>query len=249
MNRIAQWAPLAALAGVAAIMAAYGPIPQLPHYHAFADSRTMLGVPHAMDVLSNAGFAVVGLWGLGRLREPAVHAHLGRAWAGHALFMAALVMTAAGSSYYHLAPDDARLVWDRIPIALACAGLLAGVYAQTHEARHAAGLTATLAVLAVASVLWFSFTAVSGAGDLRPYLLMQGAPMVLAPAWQALARSPRRDRVAFGFAIGLYAAAKAAELLDHRIFEALGFMSGHTLKHVLAALASAVLAAAIARRS
>lgn len=248
MGRIAQWAPLAALAGVAAIMAAHGPIPQLPHYHAFADGRTLLGVPHAMDVLSNAGFAVVGLWGLWRLREPAVRARLGRAWPGHVLFAAALLMTAAGSSYYHLAPDDARLVWDRIPIALACAGLIAGVYAQTHEARHAAALTATLAVLAVASVLWWSFTGPAGAGDLRPYLLIQGAPMILAPAWQALAGSPRRERIAFGIAIGLYAAAKGAELADHRIFEALGFMSGHTLKHLLAAAASAILVAAIARR-
>ena len=72
--------------------------------------------------------------------------------------------------------------------------------------------------------------------------------MILAPAWQALAGSPRRERIAFGIAIGLYAAAKGAELADHRIFEALGFMSGHTLKHLLAAAASAILVAAIARR-
>src|SRR5690349_8408550 len=104
MERSAQWALLAALAGAAAIMAAYGPIPQLPHYHAFADARTLLGIPHAMDVLSNAGFAAVGLWGLWRLREPGVRAHLGRAWPGHVLFAAALVMTAAGSACYHLAP-------------------------------------------------------------------------------------------------------------------------------------------------
>lgn len=248
MDRIPQWAPLAALAGVAAGMALHGPIPQLAHYHEFADSRVLLGIPHAMDVLSNAPFAMVGLWGLWRLREAAVRARLGRAWAGYVLFIAALVMTAAGSSYYHLAPDDARLVWDRIPVALACAGLLSGVYAQTHEARHAAGLTATLAVLAVASVLWWSFTGATGVGDLRPYLLLQGAPILLVPAWQALARSRRRDRAAFGFAIALYVAAKAAELLDQRIFESLGFMSGHTLKHLLAAAAGAVLVAAIARR-
>jgi predicted membrane channel-forming protein YqfA (hemolysin III family) len=243
VERIRQWAPLAVLALAAAIMAAHGPIPQLAHYHEFADARTLLGIPHAMDVLSNAAFAVVGLWGLRRIHEPAVRTRLGGAWTGYALFMVALVLTAAGSSYYHLAPDDARLVWDRIPIALACAGLISGVHAQTHDARHAAGLTAALAVLAVASVLWWSFT-----GDLRPYLLLQGAPLVLVPAWQALARSPRRDRAAFGLAIGLYVAAKAAELFDHRIFEALGFMSGHTLKHLLAAAASVVLVAAIVRR-
>jgi hypothetical protein len=248
MERIRQWAPLAGVALAAAIMAVHGPIPQLAHYHEFADGRVLLGIPHAMDVLSNAAFAVVGLWGLLRLHEPPVRARLGGAWPGYALFMAALVMTAAGSSYYHLAPDDARLVWDRIPIALACAGLLSGVYAQTHDARHAPGLTAALAVLAVASVLWWSFTAMTGEGDLRPYLLLQGAPLVLVPAWQGLARSPRRDRAAFGFAIALYVAAKVAELLDHGIFEALGFMSGHTLKHLLAAAAGVVLVAAIARR-
>ncbi|HEX3097968.1 MAG TPA: hypothetical protein VHQ02_09625 [Usitatibacter sp.] len=248
MNRTGKWAPLAALAAVAAIMAVHGPIPQLPHYHEFADARPLLGVPHAMDVLSNAAFALVGLWGLWRLRDPAVRARLGRACIGYALFIAALVMTSAGSSYYHLAPDDARLVWDRIPIALACAGLLSGTHAQTHSARHALGLTAALAVAAVASVLWWSFTAVTGVGDLRPYLLLQGAPLLLVPAWQALAGSPRRDRVAFGWAIGLYVLAQFAELLDHGLFEALGFMSGHTLKHLLAAAAGFVLVAAITRR-
>jgi uncharacterized membrane protein YGL010W len=248
MNRIRNWAPLAALAVVAAIMAVHGPIPQLPHYHEFADARVLLGIPHAMDVLSNAAFALAGLWGLWRLRDPAVRARLGRAWSGYALFIAALVMTAAGSSYYHLAPDDARLVWDRIPIALACAGLLSGVYTQTHSPRRALELTAALAVAAIASVLWWSFTAMNGEGDLRPYLLLQGAPLLLVPAWQALAGSPRRDRVAFGWAIGLYVLAKIAELLDHGIFEALGFMSGHTLKHLLAAAAGFVLVAAITRR-
>jgi hypothetical protein len=246
MNRIRQWAPLAAVVGAAAIMAVHGPIPQLSHYHDFADGRTLLGVPHAMDVLSNAAFAAIALWGAWRLAQPAARARLGAAWPGYALFAAALLLTAVGSSYYHLAPDDARLVWDRIPIALACAGLLAGVHAQTRETRHALGLTAALAVLAVASVLWWSFTGVTGVGDLRPYLLLQGAPLVLVPAWQALARSPRRDRIAFASAIGLYVAAKAAELLDRRIFEALGFMSGHTAKHLLAAAASAVILAAVA---
>ena len=43
-----------------------GPIAQPEHFHEFADRRTMFGVPNAADVLSNAGFAIVGLWGLAR---------------------------------------------------------------------------------------------------------------------------------------------------------------------------------------
>ncbi|HEX7560215.1 MAG TPA: hypothetical protein VF386_13520, partial [Usitatibacter sp.] len=81
-----------------------------------------------------------------------------------------------------------------------------------------------------------------------PYLLMQGAPLVLIPTWHWIHGAPRADRTAFGIAILLYALAKAAELNDHRIFETLGFMSGHTIKHVLAVTAAAVLTANLVRR-
>jgi hypothetical protein len=49
--------------------------------------------------------------------------------------------------------------------------------------------------------------------------------------------------VTFAIAILLYALAKAAELGDRAILDALGFMSGHTLKHLLAAAAGALIAA------
>lgn len=42
----------------------YGPIAQLTGYHHFADTRAWLGLPHAGDVLSNAGFTLVGIAGL-----------------------------------------------------------------------------------------------------------------------------------------------------------------------------------------
>ena len=109
------------------------------------------------------------------------------------LFITALLLTAIGSSYYHLAPDDARLAWDRLPIALACAGLLAGAYADTHIRPYSIRLTAALAAFAAASVWWWSAT-----GDLRPYLLLQVAPLLLIPPWQAHARLPRLERAGFG---------------------------------------------------
>jgi hypothetical protein len=39
------------------------PIPQAREYHQFADSRTLVGVPNAFDVLSNIPFAIVGIAG------------------------------------------------------------------------------------------------------------------------------------------------------------------------------------------
>lgn len=248
MNRIGRWIPTALLLAAAAAMLAYGPIAQLAHYHEFADTRTVLGIPNAADVLSNAGFALVALWGFAALRPHRADPGLARAWPGYALFLAAILLTALGSSYYHLAPDNARLVWDRMPIALACAGLLAAVDADTRATAQPRWLPAVLALAGIASVLWWSVTEARGAGDLRPYLLLQAAPLVLIPLWQANHGTPRAERVAFGVAIALYAAAKAAELADHAILDALGFMSGHTIKHLLSIAASAVLVASVVAR-
>jgi predicted membrane channel-forming protein YqfA (hemolysin III family) len=240
MRQIARWIPASLVLIVAAAMLVHGPIPQFAGYHDFADRRAWLGIPNAADVLSNAGFALVGLWGTWALRgEP----HRYR------LFLWALLLTAFGSAFYHLAPDNDRLVWDRLPIALACAGILAAVHAETHSAPQSRLVAWGLAIAAIGSVLWWSLTERSGAGDLRPYLLIQGAPLVLVPLWQALHGSPRADRIAFGAAILLYVVAKAAELSDGAMLDVLGFASGHTLKHLLAAAASAVIVARVVQRA
>ena len=235
--RDVRWIAPGVVALAALGMAVHGPIAQLAHYHEFADTRTWLGIPHAADVLSNLAFAIVAAWAAPRLA--AASAALGSSRDGYILFVAALAMTAAGSSYYHWAPDDARLVWDRLPIALACAGLLAAVHARTYpRASHRAWL-AGLCIFAIASVAWWAAT-----GDLRPYLLLQGAPLVTIPIWQAASAAPRRERIGFGLAIALYVLAKLAEVSDARVLSVLGFVSGHTLKHLLAAAAAAVIVAA-----
>lgn len=224
-----------ALVALAALgMVVHGPIPQLEHYHEFADTRSWHGIPHAADVLSNLAFAFVAAWALPRVLDRS--APLGGARAGYIVFVVALATTAIGSSYYHWAPDDARLVWDRLPIALACAGLLAAIHARAYpQAAHGAWLFA-LCAFAAASVAWWSVTA-----DLRPYLLLQAAALVVIPLWQAAAGAPRHERIGFAAAIGLYVVAKAVELADAPILAATGFVSGHTLKHLLAAAAAALI--------
>lgn len=229
-------------------MLVHGPIAQLPHYHDFADARAWFGLKNGDDVLSNLGFALVGLWGLLRLAPLRHEPALAAGWAGYRLFLIALVLTALGSGWYHLAPSDARLVWDRLPIALACAGLLAAVRAETRPGTDARRDVALLALLAVLSVAWWRATDLLGQGDLRPYLLLQFLPLALIPLWQALHGAPRADRMAFGAALGLYALAKLAELNDHQVLDALGLISGHTIKHLLATAGAAVLTMRLARR-
>jgi hypothetical protein len=139
-------------------------------------------------------------------------------------------------------------VWDRIPIALASVGLLAAVRAEVRPGTDCARDTALLALLAVASVAWWHFTERAGAGDLRPYVLLQALPLVLIPLWQAIHRAARADRLWFGAALLLYVAAKAAELLDHQILALGGWISGHSLKHLLTAAAAAAIVWRLRRR-
>lgn len=239
---------LAAL--LAGVLAWHGPIAQWADYHAFADVRAWLGIPNAADVLSNLPFALVGAWGWMRLRRPEPSWPAQNAWR---LFCAGLLCTAVGSAVYHLAPDNTALVFDRIPIAGACAALLCAFLAERVDRRWsslpalaAAWLAATLSV-----VIWWAGE-LHGTGDLRAYLFVQCLPMLLVPAglllpraaWPAAGPAGTDDPPytvapsAWWAVLALYAAAKGAEVADHALFGMLGMVSGHTLKHLLAALAA-----------
>jgi hypothetical protein len=232
--------PALIVLGAALAMLVYGPITQPDNYHDFADQRSWLGIPNAADVLSNLGFALIGLYGMHLVWQQRDNPALSQGRPGYALFFAALLLTAFGSGWYHLVPDNARLVWDRLPIALACAGLLAAVWRETLGGSR--WIAIALIAMAICSVAWWRYTELQGLGDLRPYLLLQAMPLVLIPLLQWQHRSPSAERQAFAVAIGLYVLAKVSELNDHAAYEMLAIMSGHTLKHLLATLASGVVA-------
>ena len=248
MKRLLIQLPLLVVLALSALLLAGGPIAQMAGYHQFADQSVLLGVPHGADVFSNLGFALVAIWGLLRLWPMQGVPALDAGRHGYRLFLVGLLLTSIGSAFYHLAPDNARLVWDRLPIALACAGLLAGVRAECRNQPSARAATLWLGLFAVASVAWWAVTEQRGAGDLRPYVLLQGLPLLLIPLWQWIYRAPPHDKLAFGCAIALYVAAKFAERGDHALLAALGVVSGHTLKHLLATAAAAVLVARLVER-
>lgn len=241
--------PTVTTVAVAVGLLLVGPIVQPAWYYDFADHSTFLGVPHAGDVISNIGFTVVGALGIMALWPQRSHKGLRAGWNGYLLFLISLILTGAGSAYFHLAPDNQRLVWDRLPIALACAGLLAAVRAETRRLPESADDTIWFAFIAALSVAWWYYTGRNGApGDLRPYLALQALTMVLIPQWQAIGRSANADRAWFAAACGVYIVARLCELADHQIHEALGFLSGHTLKHLLATAAATVVVVRLQRR-
>src|SRR5688572_12603209 len=97
-------------------------------YHAFADERAWLGIPRFADVASNLPFALVGVAGLALLSKFRLMDRRERWMWG--VYFAAQLLTGLGSAWYHAAPDDARLVWDRLPLTAVLMSLAAIVAAE-----------------------------------------------------------------------------------------------------------------------
>jgi hypothetical protein len=240
---------VAACAAAAGVALAFGErLAQDHRYHAFADARTLLGIPNALDVLSSAAFAIAGLAGTAVVlaRRAAVERAGGRApWL--VLFLG-VVAVAAASARYHLSPTNDALFWDRLAMSVGFAGFAAALVGDRAGPRAGARLLAPLVALSAASVVHWIATEHAGAGDLRAYVLVQAGtvaavPIVLARWWR------REGTLGWCAAMGLYLAAKVAEAADAAILRATRVLSGHTLKHLLAALAVAALAAMLARRA
>ena len=235
---------LAALAlGLTLALFAQPPIHQSLDYHHFADSRTLLGVPNFWNVVSNLPFLLVGLLGLAWTVKhmEKIERETRAAWL---VLFGGVALVGVGSSWYHLAPSSATLVWDRLPMTLAFMALFAIVLGEHIALRLARMGLYPLLLAGVASVLYWRST-----DDLRPYALVQFLPVLLIPL--ILVLYPRKGSGPVWIALACYVAAKLLEALDARIFDALGHaISGHSLKHVVAAGAMwALLAGLKGRRS
>jgi hypothetical protein len=214
-----------------------GPIRQDQDYHRFADGRAFFGVENAADVLSNLPFIAIGAMGLALLwRVRSTGFSLPGEARAYWLLFGAVVLTGLGSLYYHLAPDDARLVWDRLPIAIGFMALLSAVIAERVNAKAGITLLWPLVVAGAASVFyWAAFD------DLLAYALVQYGAIAAIFALCVWFPSRYTRGADVLTAVALYAAAKVAEVFDARVYGLGGFVSGHTLKHLIAALAIAWL--------
>jgi hypothetical protein len=238
-----------ALLCVSVVVFAQGSIPQAVDYHVMADQRPCIGIANCLNVLSNIPFAIVGIWGLAMLFGAQSPIPASERWPYTTLF-AGVAATAVGSSYYHLSPDNARLVWDRLPMTLGFMGLLSALIAERVSAPLGRALLWPLVVFGAASVWYWYWTELHGAGDLRLYVIVQFGSLLVVTLLLVL-YSPRFTGSVFLWAgLAAYAGAKLFELADYPIFTALGgTISGHTLKHLSAAAAVAAIAWMIRRRT
>jgi len=221
------------------------PIAQPPAYHDFADTRACFGQPNCLDSASNALFVLVGLIGLRFLSGAAGRRTFSdaREELPYLLFFLAIILVGCASAYYHLAPSHDRLAWDRGAMALAFMAWFAAILGERLGVTLARRLLPLLVAAGLASVAWWLWSETQGRGNLRPYLLVQAVPMLLIPLllWRT---PPRYSRAGDTLAvIGLYALALLLDYSDRAVFSATGgVVSGHTLKHAVAALAAYAVA-------
>ncbi len=227
---------------------ALSPIPQDPAYHLFADRREMLGVPNFWNVVSNLPFLFIGMVGIHQvLSRPA--GCLPELRTSYLIFFAGVLLVAFGSGYYHWTPSNESLVWDRLPMTLGFMAFTAAIVGENISVSAAKKLLWPLLVVGVLSVIYWYRTEQAGAGDLRPYGLVQFLPMLLLPLILLMYRSRLNSNFWIWMAMTGYGVAKIFEVSDRWFLDTTG-LSGHTLKHLAAAAGAwCILEALRGRRS
>ena len=221
--------------------ALHAPIPQDKAYHFFADVRTCLGIQNFGNVASNLAFLLTGIIGWAWCyRNLKTGARL--SWM---IFFAGVSLVFAGSGFYHATPNDDTLVWDRLPMTIAFMGLFAALVGEHLGMQYERPVLIPALVIGVASVFWWRYT-----DDLRVYVWVQGAPLLAIPFILAMFPGRYTHRVYLLYGLAFYALAKVAEFYDRETFGLTSqFISGHSVKHLLAAGAPLFLYLMLRRRS
>lgn len=228
---------LALLTGAAIIgIFAFQPIAQPVSYHRFADTRTFCRIPNFGNVVSNLPFILIGIIGLTTMGKRALSFGI---LAMYGVLFIGVILTGLGSAYYHCNPNNDTLVWDRIPMTIVFMSLLSAVVAELISGRLGFVLLIPLVGIGVGSVIWWHYTETMGQGDLRLYFLVQFYPMLVIPLLMWLFYKPDFGPVirCLVWVVIWYVVAKVFEQLDYPIYRVIG-ISGHTLKHLAAALST-----------
>lgn len=234
------WLIVIVLAPLAYLLLLHAPIPQDKGYHIFADLRTCLGIQNFGNVASNLAFLLVGVigawWCLRNLRTGAR-----LSWT---IFFVGVALVFVGSGYYHATPNDDTLVWDRLPMTIAFMGLFAALVSEHLGAQYERPVLIPALIIGVASVFWWRTT-----DDLRVYIWVQGAPLLAIPFILAMFKGRYSHRGYLLYGLAFYAAAKVAEYFDAGAYALTSqLVSGHSIKHLLAAMAPLFLLLMLRRR-
>jgi uncharacterized membrane protein len=225
-------------------------MPQSLQYHHFADRRDLLGIHNFLDVVSNVAFLIVGITGL-------VIVFGGRAqfefrserWP-YAVFFLGALLTGLGSGYYHLAPDNETLFWDRLPMTIAFMGLVSSQIVDRINLRAGLVLLIPMLLIGAASVIYWRATERAGAGNVIPYGVLQGYSVVIVLLLARLSPSRYTRGNDLYWVFGWYVFSKVLEAFDAEVLDySGGVVSGHTLKHLAAAIAGFTVCSMLLRRT
>ncbi|GKS70446.1 membrane protein [Nitrosomonas sp. PY1] len=240
---------------VISVALALPPLSQPLDYHEFADQRSFMGIPNFNDVVSNLAFLFSGGAGVMLLlrinQRPSQKTFQQlQECIPYGLLFLGVIATTFGSSYYHWMPSNDRLMWDRLPIAICIVALLSATLVDRVNIRIGLWLLPSLVVLAIVSVLYWHWTELQGAGNLNLYIVTQFYSILLM-LWISFRFPSRYTHGSFIYSIIiLYGLAKVAETLDREIFTLTHYwISGHTLKHLIAAYAAYRIVYVLNKRS
>jgi hypothetical protein len=223
-------------------------MPQPREYHDFVDKRVAYGIENFFDVVSNAAFALAGTVLLLLLVRPRTCFERPAERLPYLVFCIGVLMTAAGSCYYHLEPNNETLFWDRLPMTIAFMGLISAQIVDRVDVR--AGLLALgpMLLVGMGSAVYWIVTERLGRGNVVPYAVLQAYAVFVLLLLAAVHPSRYTHGGAIFVVFAGYLLAKVFEHYDRQIFELTGAVSGHTLKHVAAGLAALPVAYMLWRR-
>lgn len=202
------------------------PMRQELGYHLFVDQRMFWSIPNTLDVLSNLTFFIVGFLGL--LEAMKIQSPVRNSWIA---FFGSIFLVAPGSAFYHWAPNNFTLIWDRLPMSTGFMALYVVMMAE-HISFKWARLLPWALLMGLASVLVWAIT-----DDLRFYFWVQFSSFITVPIILLAFSSRYTHKAWYGLTLLFYGLAKWTEVKDREIFLwSQETLSGHTLKHILAAI-------------
>lgn len=235
---------------VVAIIAVFSidPIAQQPNYHNFADRRRIINIANFYNVLSSIPFVIIGIMGIRLVTLRKATGGLAELRAMYLTFFVGVFLTGFGSAYYHYQPGNQTLLWDRLAMTIAFMALFSAIVGEYISTQLARKLFVPLLMLGIASVVYWYVAELGGHGDLRAYVLVQFLPVLLIPLILWLFDSKlNNDKYIWGV-IGAYAVSKLMELFDARLYSIFGLLSGHSLKHLVAAFGALIFYWALRER-
>ena len=210
----------------------YGPISQPQEYHDFADDREILGIPNALDVMSNLAIIYPGVVGLAFVHESRKLSKVSEDEISIQITLfSGMILTFAGSVWFHLEPNDSTMFWDRLGMSIVIGSCIALIINDLMDRNLAAKIHIPILIASIISVIWWPVF-----DDLRVYFIVKHQPFIIFPILLLFGTRIYDKISGYYWGLSMFVLATFFEFADQAIFDLTGFISGHTLKHIAAGI-------------